>query len=280
MKPKMKTRIAAVLLAIFTPASVPAAAANFSDAKGRAVLENYADIARAGYEDSLLAARALSAAARFLVAQPDAAALSAARAAWIHARAPYMQTEAFRFGNPIVDDWEGRVNAWPLDEGLIDYVDGSYGGADEENALRGLNVIANPEPIINGKKVDARRITPTLLAEVLHEAGGSEANVATGYHAVEFLLWGQDLNGTGPGKGARPASDFDARNCTNGNCGRRGEYLETAANLLVADLEEMAGNWGPDGAARKALLSDVAAGISAVLTGVGSLSYGELAASE
>lgn len=276
MKITFKIQAAALALAICAPAPL-SFAAEFSDSKARAVLENYADIARAGYEDSLRAARALADVSHFLVNHPDAPALSAARAAWVRARVPYMQTEAFRFGNPIVDDWEGRVNAWPLDEGLIDYVDASYGGADEENNLRALNVIANRSPVVNGETVDARSITPELLAEVLHEAGGSEANVATGYHAIEFLLWGQDLNGAGPGKGARPASDFDARNCADGNCERRGEYLEAAANLLVSDLEEMVGNWGPNGAARKALLADPAAGISAVLTGAGSLSYGELA---
>ena len=32
-----------------------------------------------------------------------------------------------------------------------------------------------------------------FLENKLHEIGGNEANVATGYHAIEFLLWGQDL---------------------------------------------------------------------------------------
>ena len=49
--------------------------------------------------------------------------MPASFSAWIAARVPYQQTEVYRFGNRIVDDWEGRVNAWPLDEGLIDYVD-------------------------------------------------------------------------------------------------------------------------------------------------------------
>src|SRR5690606_15623750 len=92
-----------------------------SAADPAAVVQNYADIALAGYHDSLTRAGALQAAVRHLVAAPSQASLKAARDAWLAARVPYMQTEAFRFGNPIVDDWEGRVNAWPLDEGLIDY---------------------------------------------------------------------------------------------------------------------------------------------------------------
>ena len=122
----------------------------------------------------------------------------------------------YRFGNAIVDDWEGRVNAWPLDEGLIDYVDASYGADSDENDLYAVNVIANPELVVNGRAIDATMLTPALLSETLHEAEGVEANVATGYHAIEFLLWGQDLNGTEAGSGARPATDFDPEDCTGG----------------------------------------------------------------
>jgi putative iron-regulated protein len=95
------------------------------------------------------------------------------------------------------------VNAWPLDEGLIDYVDGSYGSESDENTLYTANVIANPKIEIDGKKVDAK-ITPEFLGNTLQEAGDIEANVATGYHAIEFLLWGQDLNGTGPAPATAP----------------------------------------------------------------------------
>ncbi|MEO1191507.1 MAG: imelysin family protein [Pseudomonadota bacterium] len=242
-----------------------------------AVLHTYADIAHAGYEDALMTAEALDAAIGTLLATPSEASLQAARAAWIAARAPYQQTEVYRFGNAIVDDWEGRVNAWPLDEGLIDYVDSSYGQESDENALYTVNVVANASLIVNGQPVDAVLITPILLAETLHEAEEVEANVATGYHAIEFLLWGQDLNGTGPGAGKRPASDFDSANCTGGNCERRGAYLQAASTLLIADLEEMVANWELDGAARQALLRDEAAGLASILTGMGSLSYGELA---
>ena len=242
-----------------------------------AVLATYADIARAGYEDALGTARALDAAVDSLVSAPSEATLAAARAAWLAARAPYQQTEVYRFGNAIVDDWEGRVNAWPLDEGLIDYVDASYGADSDENALYTVNVIANPQLVVNGEPVDASAITPTLLAETLHEAEGVEANVATGYHAIEFLLWGQDLSGTDSGAGMRPATDFDTANCTGGNCDRRAGYLKAASSLLVADLEEMVDNWREDGDARAAVLMDVDAGLATILTGMGSLSYGELA---
>ncbi|MCV6824275.1 MULTISPECIES: imelysin family protein [Halocynthiibacter] len=243
-----------------------------------AVLNTYADIAAAGYEDSLVTAKALQAAVDALVADPSDETLAAAKESWITARAPYQQTEVFRFGNAIVDDWEGKVNAWPLDEGLIDYVDSSYGGATDENEYAALNVIANETFSLSGTEIDATNITPELLAETLHEADEVESNVATGYHAIEFLLWGQDLNGHGAGAGARPATDFATGDaCTGGNCDRRGEYLKAATELLVSDLEWMAAQWQDNGAARETVLSDENAGLDAILTGMGSLSYGEQA---
>ncbi len=223
-------------------------------------------------------ARTLKLAVDSFLATPTEDNLRAARAAWIAARIPYMQTEAFRFGNAIVDDWQDRVNAWPLDEGLIDYVSASYGTESAENELYTANVIANKSLTIGGKKLDTSKITKQLLADKLREAGGIEANVATGYHAIEFMLWGQDLNGTGPGNGNRPATDYDPKKCSNGNCARRADYLRTATDLLVDDLAWMAAQWGANGEARKKIMegSDEA-GLTAIMTGLGSLSYGELA---
>ena len=253
----------------------PAAA---EEPSAKDVLKTYADIAAAGYADSLATAKNLQLAVNQLLANPTDQNMLAARAAWVAARIPYMQTEAYRFGNKIVDDWEGKVNSWPLDEGLIDYVSGSYGTDSPENELYAADVIANTSLTIGGKKLNTSKITKELLADTLQEAGGVEANVATGYHAVEFLLWGQDLNGTGPGNGNRPASDYNTKKCTGGHCDRRVQYLRAATDLLVDDLAWMAAQWAPDGAARKTIEdgSDEA-GLTAILTGLGSLSYGELA---
>ncbi len=242
-----------------------------------AVVKTYADIALAKYEDSLTTAQALDAAIDALLAKPSAETLKAAREAWVVARRPYQQTEVYRFGNAIVDDWEGKVNAWPLDEGLIDYVDGSYGTASDENPFYVVNIVANKKLTVGGKMIDASTIDAGLL-ESLHEVGEVEANVATGYHAIEFLLWGQDLNGNAAGAGNRSHTDFDTANCTNGNCDRRGAYLKAASKLMIKDLEEMVANWKDGGAARAELMKDPAnGGLVSILTGMGSLSYGELA---
>lgn len=270
MKTPLLTGAAIAALTVGTSAAFAASKAE--------VLTNYANIAEAKYEDSLITAKALQAAVDALIADPSAENLEAAKHAWLAARVPYQQTEVYRFGNAIVDDWEGKVNAWPLDEGLIDYVDASYGGPTDENAAAALNVVANPEFTLSGETIDASDITPELLAETLHEADGVEANVATGYHAIEFLLWGQDLNGTEHGAGERAWTDYAVGDdCTNGNCDRRGAYLKAATDLLVSDLEWITAQWAEGGEARETVLSDEDAGITTILTGMGSLSYGEQA---
>ncbi|EAQ63736.1 hypothetical protein MED121_03527 [Marinomonas sp. MED121] len=240
------------------------------------VVVNYSDIAHAIYTDSLTTAQSLKVAVDAFIANPTEATLANARQAWIDSRVPYQQSEVYRFGNAIVDDWEGKVNAWPLDEGLIDYVATDYGTDSDVNPLYTANVVASTSLTIAGQAVDTSNITPSLLEE-LHEADEVEANVATGYHAIEFLLWGQDLNGTNPGAGERPATDYDVNNCTGGNCDRRAAYLVAATDLLITDLEEMAANWGANGEARQAILDQGdKQGLATILTGMGSLAYGEL----
>jgi putative iron-regulated protein len=244
----------------------------------QSVLKHYADIAQAGYSDSLATAKLLENAVNQLVVKPTTKNLNLARQAWVASRVPYQQTEVFRFGNPIVDDWEGKVNAWPLDEGLIDYVATSYGEASDANNLYSANIIANKELLLSGNTIDISDITPALLSDTLHEVDDVEANVVTGYHAIEFLLWGQDLNGTNAGAGNRPVSDFDTVNCTGGNCDRRIQFLQTAVQLLITDLEWMSNQWGATGEARANIENnDSSAGLAVILTGMGSLSYGELA---
>ena len=259
--------------------SAPAAASAFDEAAAQAVVKHYADIASAVFHDAASTAKTLQQAVDALLATPNDETLKAARQAWLAARVPYMQSEVFRFGNTIVDDWEGQVNAWPLDEGLIDYVDSDYQHA-LGNPGASANIIANTEIQVGEDKLDVTEITPDLLAS-LNELGGSEANVATGYHAIEFLLWGQDLNGTGPGAGERPATDYVVGDgATGGHNERRRAYLKAATELLVADLDEMAGQWkaGVADNYRATLESESAEnGLRKMLFGMGSLSLGELA---
>ena len=258
------------------PAATPAP--SYDEARARLVINHYADLALAAYSDALSEARELRGQIDALLAQPNEQTLAAARQAWRDARVPYMQTEVFRFGNAVVDEWEGQVNAWPLDEGLIDYV------ADDYQAVMGnpgarANIIASQSLKIGEQQLDLSELNADLLAS-LNELGGSEVNVATGYHAIEFLLWGQDLNGTDAGAGERPATDFaTGEAATGGHNDRRRDYLTVVTDLLIRDLEAMVAEWQPDQDNYRADLAadSVENGLRKMLFGMGSLSLGELA---
>ena len=260
------------------------------------LLISYADMAHAAYKDSLETAKLLQTAVNTYVDTPTQANLDAAKAAYKAARQPYSQTEVFRFDEGFVtaddkralgsvDGWEGQVNAWPLDEALIDYVSDSYEG--EYNSQD--NIINSKSITVGSIKQDTSTITPDLLAE-MNEIGGSEANVTTGYHAIEFLLWGQDTNGVGEGAGNRPVSDYITTEgeCTSGDttntdasiCERRGQYLKAVTQLLIDDLTAMEAQWQPD--SENTLRSDMIArkdknGLRQIMYQMGSLALGELA---
>ena len=288
-----------------TPTSIPAVDTSSSDKPSLSAAEqagldrlmlSYADMAHAAFKDSLETAELLQMAVNSYVEAPTAETLEAAKAAYKAARQPYSQTEIFRFDEGFVtpnearnigsvDEWEGQVNAWPLDEALIDYVSDSYEGEYDSQD----NIINSDSITVGSLKQDTSSITPELLAE-MNEIGGSEANVTTGYHAIEFLLWGQDLNGVGEGAGMRPVSDYmtTAGQCTSGAtvnedasiCERRGQYLQAVTQLLVDDLTAMAAEWQAesDDTLRSDLMSRKNAnGLRQVMYQMGSLALGELA---
>ncbi|MFC6204601.1 MULTISPECIES: imelysin family protein [Psychrobacter] len=260
------------------------------------LLISYADMAHAAYKDSLDTAKLLQTAINTYVDTPTEANLEAAKVAYKAARLPYSQTEVFRFDEGFVtandkrkianiDGWEGQVNAWPLDEALIDYVSDSYEG--EYNSPD--NIINSDSISVGSLKQDTSTITPELLVE-MNEIGGSEANVTTGYHAIEFLLWGQDTNGVGEGAGTRPFTDYITTDgqCTSGEttntdasvCTRRGQYLKAATQLLVDDLSAMEAQWQAE--SENTLRSDMIErkngnAVRQVMYQMGSLALGELA---
>lgn len=219
------------------------------------VVENYANIVHANYEDSLTTARDLQSAINAFVSSPSEATHLAAQEAWLAAREPYGQTEAFRFASGPIDDEdgpEGLLNAWPLDEAYVDYVEGM------------------PDAGIINDVAGYPEISADLL-ESLNEVGAEE-NISTGYHAIEFLLWGQDLSADGSGD--RSYTDYtDAPNAD-----RRGDYLVAASDLLIVHLESMVDEWAPNGPYRTTFLAqDPDTSIQQMLTGIGILSKSELA---
>jgi putative iron-regulated protein len=226
-------------------------------------IESYTELVYRNYRDAYAAARGLQDAVDRLVAAPDEATLEAARDAWLAARPSYGQTEAFRFyGGPIdagkQDDLgfappgvEGLLNAWPLNEAYIDYVQG--------DPRAGL--------------VGDERFPITRETLVRRNARDDEADVTTGYHAIEFLLWGQDLDADGPGH--RSAADFVG----DGTPARRRAYLKATVDLLVENLGTLVDAWSPGKQNYRALMLRMSPDVSLrnILTGISTLSGFEMA---
>jgi len=221
-----------------------------------AVVRHYAALVSANYDDTLAGALDLQKAVAALLAQPSAASMGAARRAWLDAREWYGQTEAFRFyAGPIDDDKgpEGRINAWPMDEAYVDYVKGKPDAG-----------------LVNNRKV---AITKANLTRY-NERGGEE-NIASGWHAIEFLLWGRDGNDAGPGD--RPFDDYVTGKTANAD--RRRQYLTVATELLIDDLRLLQTAWAPGvrNNYRARFERGGAESLRKIIVGLGSLSRGELA---
>lgn len=223
--------------------------------------EHYTVMVKANYDDAYDATLELKNKIDAFVSNPTEAGFVACKNQWLAARNPYGQTEAFRFYNGPIDNEEngpeGLINAWPMDENYIDYVDG-----DEDAGL-----INSPETY------------PTISKEVLADLNEklAETSIFTGYHAIEFLLWGQDLYSDSPGK--RPYTDYVTDGSgTAKNQDRRGLYLKTVAELLVEHLDEVRSQWGTNGAFQKTWLEQSRNKIiTDIFTSLGELSKGELA---
>ncbi|MCD8412888.1 imelysin family protein [Tenacibaculum finnmarkense] len=232
-------------------------------------IENYAAIASANYEDSYTTALKMQIAINAFLANPSDETHKAAKKAWLYSRDFYGQTEAFREANGPIDNEdllgsEGQINAWPLDEAYIDYVSGDRGQkiaggliADASFALTEKNIIDKNED-------------------------GKDDNISTGWHAIEFLLWGQDLNyNTTTHKqdnfknaGVRSFTDYT----TEASAKRRGTYLKIVTNLLVNDLKDLNSTWAVGGTYRTAFaaLKEKTA-LTNVLNGIGFIANGEVA---
>lgn len=281
-------------------------------ANAQKVIDTNADIALAAYTDSVITAKALKTALATFKAEPTEANLTAAKKAWLISREPYGQTEVYRFRDTPVDslDVEGSLNAWPLGEALIDYVNTGNDGDDFDNVQIGVTEhglgtditatidvtsastkAANTNTIIGNTNIE---INDALLAKGL--AADDEHDVISGYHAIEFLLWGQDLNTTDQSTtngadrdqavnmteagGQRPLTDFT----TDINADRRHAYLEVVVDKLIADLEAVQAEWEKGSTTNYradfttiADAADAKKKLTQILTGMGTLSEGELA---
>lgn len=224
--------------------------------KAKSVLEAYSNVALVSYSEALNSAKSLKLAIDKFAKNPTQENLNSAKQAWLISRESYGQTEALRLSKGPIDaedGWvaeaygalEGQINAWPLDENMIDYTIDENGKKTSGNIIDTVGIF-NPGGE-ESKEVDVTKITAEAIT-ALNENGG-EANVATGYHAIEFLLWGQDQDYSnflkdkitkGPmTAGLRSLKDFT----TDKNASRRLAYLSASAEKLVADLEVITSAW-------------------------------------
>ncbi len=223
-----QTAAAALVACTFVLAVAPGCAresgAAPDETRARSIAEHYAEGAHRSYALAAESADALASAVKSFVGEPTASSLAVARKSWIKAHRTYSLTEVFRFYDGPIDNPtsgpEGMINAWPLDEAYIDYVDGDDGAG----------IINKPELY--------PEITTNLLVSMNEKDG--EKNISTGFHAVEFLLWGQDKSTSGPGE--RSVADYDA---SNPRAERRSRYLQLTSQLLARHLRAVADEWKP-----------------------------------
>ena len=255
--------IAAALLiagALVLVLRAPAPSGGFDRAAGAAVVRSYADLMHAAYSDAVDQATALAAQVDAFLAGPSEAGLEACRRAWLAARPAYLQTEVARFYEGPIDGGpdapERWLNAWPLDEAYIDFVEGDPSAGLVNDPLG----------------------FPTIDRATLRERNerGGETNIATGWHAIEFLLWGQDLV-VGPSGGRRPYRDYVEGVAPN--AARRAAYLKVATTMLVDDLTFVRDQWAEGDANNYRtwlLASDPRKGLGKIMSGMATLAFGEL----
>lgn len=221
------------------------------------VVQTYAVNLKATYEDIVVELLALQGAVDAFVAEPSESGLEATRAAWLDAHAIYGQSEVSRFYGGPLDDAQGRVNEWPLDENFLDYT------ADEPEG----GIVNSPE--------EYPEITVDVLKATDH-MGGLE-NLPAGFHAIEFLLWGQRLS-QAEGPGSRPYTDY-VDDGTAANQDRRRDYLKAATDLLLSDMQGVVGDWDlsdPNSYGSQFVKAPTQDSIEAIARGLTDLSISEL----
>jgi putative iron-regulated protein len=208
---------------IFILAMLTATFAKAEDVAKANFLQGYATDAYIKYEQAVAGARQLDVLIQTFIAEPNEATLQAAKDQWLVAKKLYGATEVYRYFDSPIDNENGpesAINSWPLDEAYIDSVVG--------NTKAGIINNAKDYPVIDEE----------LLLEL--NAKDGEENISTGWHAIEFLLWGQDFYVDSAGR--RPVTDYT----TGKNADRRKQYLSVISQLLVKQLDSVAVQWAPN----------------------------------
>lgn len=252
-------RILFTILAVATLASCKKKEENKPNTSESAAISNYADIAYAEYKDAYDEALKLQTGINDFCDVPTEAKFENLKVLYANARIPYEKTECFRAAKTPIDEGkdavEGKLNSWPLEENYIDYV------SNDANA----GIINSPTeyPVLS-----------KVLIDSLNQKGvAGDVNVTIGYHAIEFLLWGQDLNVDPLSAGQRKYTDYT----TLANYERRKTYLKAITEILIADLKYLVEQWQPNGAFRtKFLANSTSDNLNNMFSGIAWFTAGEL----
>jgi len=226
------------------------------------VVKTYSANLAQGYADSVADENAFKDVIAAFLDKPTEATLADARISWLASRAHYMLTEGGRFyGGPIdaaPNNYEALVNSWPLDEAYIDYTTDANGKVDETSG------IVNKPSLLKDITAEGLDMINTM---------GGDTNVSDGYHAVEFLLWGQALSDVGPGE--RPARDYDLKGMRK-NPDRRAQYLKVAVDGIITNLTAVRDAWAPGADYRVTFEGNPDTALANAFTGLAKFSKGEL----
>lgn len=252
----------------------------------KTTLERQADMAYVVYQDAWTLSKRLSSIIRLFVEEPTVSHMVAARKAWLNARETYLLTRVYQTAiNSLEQDAKQediqqvytRIEGWPIKEAAIDYV------ANDIDGDVGFPLVLGGKPF---NLIAAEEALPALNSTVLEELQNKQEQVLTGFHVIEFLLWGQDLNQdltANPIRDASPgqrslADYFSVQEqglCRSGDkvvaftvCQRRAELLVAVADLLVDDLYNIMSAWEPEqGVFHNALNAQPQSGLLALLDG-------------
>jgi putative iron-regulated protein len=179
------------------------------------LIENYRELVSSLYKQCVVTVDHLNQKIEFFIQHVNEDNFYELRQQWINSKQCYSMAEATRFSGTYIDEIDTLINAWPIDELYIDYT------------------LTKPKSgIIGNEQIN---ITQSNLFKLNEQQG--ETNISIGYHAIEFLLWGQDFNADGPGE--RLWTDYSERT----DAKRRKTYLITIGALLQSHMNDLLFEW-------------------------------------
>jgi putative iron-regulated protein len=239
MTPRIRYSLLALCLVVLTacdsgkekaqtsqPSDLAIEAMPESGLKTRGLINFWQFSAQSCYSNASLAIREFEGHSQLFLAHPTQQLLLELRDRWNTAHQAYLACQLYqmlafsRSGQKQLELTKQRVNAWPIQGGYIDYLPGyQFTGIINDSTLA------------------------ITLDNLLSQHQFSDlSDVSVGFHALEFLLWGEGFD--------RPASDFQASDSQLSEQGieldannRRRTYFELLTSHIIAELDGLSQRW-------------------------------------